>query len=120
MARNLLPIELHQLLVWKFPHAKSVTEACAAAAREYGLSSETMRTYAYNGIGYRSKAYVAIAADVEDMKRYEESGWRLVSESERRLAESLDLQARSLRQVSEQFAEMRNALQKRISERENA
>ena len=56
MARNLLPIELHQLLVWKFPQAKSVTEACAAAAKVYGLSAETMRTYVYNGIGYRSKA----------------------------------------------------------------
>ncbi len=120
MAKNLLPIEMHQLLVWKYPQAKSVTDACRAAAHDYGLTHETMRTYAYNGLGYRSKAYTKIAADVADMKRYEQSGWRLINDSERRLSEALEFHARTLRHVADQFSTMKSDIERRIKERENA
>lgn len=120
MAKNLLPIEMHQLLIWKYPQAKNVTEACKAAARDYGLTPETMRTYTYNGLGYRSKAYAKIASDVEDMKRYEQSGWRLVDESERKLADALEFHARTLRHVADQFASMKLSIEKRIKERDSA
>lgn len=120
MAKNITPIELHQLLVWKYPKAANVTDACRAAAREYGLTTESMRTYVYSGIGYRSKAYAKIAADVAEMKRYEQSGWRLISDSERQLVAALDFHAKTLRHVADQFATMRNEIEKNMKERENA
>lgn len=120
MAKSIAPIEIHQLLVWKYPRAANITDACRAAAREYGLTTESMRTYAYSGIGYRSKCYGKIAADIADMKRYEESGWRLIAESEKRLAEALDFHARTLRNVADQFYTMKQDIQQRIKERENA
>ena len=120
MPKNLTPIELHQLLVWKFPKADNVTDACRAAAREYGLSAESMRTYVYNGIGFRSKAYKRVAADVEEMKRYEQSGWRLIAASEKQLVEALEFHAKTMRYVSDQFTAIKKEIEETIKARESA
>jgi hypothetical protein len=120
MPKRIQPIELHQLLAWKYPGVKSIKDACAVAAKDYGLTSETMRTYVYSGIGFRSKSFAAISADVEDMKRFEESGWRMVSESERQLAAALQFHITTMRSVAEQFQAIKTKIEQRMQERRDA
>jgi hypothetical protein len=103
-------LEIQQLIMWKFPESKSLTDGAYAAAMKYDLSPETMLCYAYQGISNKSKAYKVMSSDIEDMRRYEESAWRLIDQSQSDLVAAIDANIAAFKQAAEHFSNMKKEI----------
>ena len=103
-------LEIQQLIMWKFPESKTITDGAYAAAMKYDISPETMRCYAYQGISNKSKAYKVMAADIEEMRRYEESAWRLIDHSQSELVSAIDANITAFKQAAAHFETMKKEI----------
>lgn len=91
--------DLQRMLAKDFPQAKTVTKACEMAAIKYGLTAETMRCYASQGVPRGSKAYQKIAFRIREIEWEEATDLLAVSRSAEQLKYALNQQIAAFEQA---------------------
>jgi hypothetical protein len=72
------------------PGVTSISGACQVLAKEYGVTPETMRTYAHKGVPGRSKIAKRILLDFADVEASQYATVTKVSASKDSLIKSID------------------------------
>lgn len=84
-------IIVQQVLMYRAPvDSIGISGACRALAKEYGVTPETMRTYAHKGIPGRSKIARRILLDFAAVEASQQEAVAKVSASKENLIKSIE------------------------------
>jgi hypothetical protein len=102
--------DLQRMLARDYPEFKSIKDACAAAAPDFGLTAETMRCYASSGVPKRSKAYNKIKARLVLMDQEEANAMVGIQVANKKLLEAIDNQVKAFENAAENLKRLRSGI----------